>query len=96
VQEHTVTHTFNGPTWTRRTPVDARTWTGRLTPELTVWLGDNLITTTDTQLIVHNADQQPVTLQPGWVLVRYPDSGLIVHSPAAAARKLEPAPETKP
>ncbi|MEU1273029.1 hypothetical protein [Streptomyces sp. NPDC005799] len=81
---------YNGRCWTRQEPVDVRTWTGRLTPALAAWIGDNLITVDEQQLTVHNADHDPVTLQPGWVLVRYPDGALIVHSPAAAARKLEP------
>jgi len=87
---------YTGWYYTRRELVDTRTWTGTPTPELTEWLGDTPHHTDGDDLLIAVGDQQPARARPGWTLVRYDNGAIIVHSPAAATRKLEPTHPEQP
>jgi hypothetical protein len=98
-QERTVTNPpgmYNGPYYTRRELVDTRTWSGTLTPELGAWLGGTPHHVDGTDLLIDTGDPEPARARAGWILVRFEDRGLIVRSPSAAARTLEPAHPEQP
>ncbi|GAQ64081.1 hypothetical protein [Streptomyces scabiei] len=69
--------------------VDTRIWNGTPDPALLAWLGEDGYHFDGTQLVVHTTDGD-LYPEPGWTIVRWPDTDLSVMSPRAAVKRLAP------